>query len=439
MVTATDLQAFQADLVGPESAWPFGSVLPKGDSDAITEGLAEFCKLHAAGMVAVDDRYTLLVYPSNAEEWRYLDASTVSLPNTALRFRILPPIGELDFQRRAQPVGASLTVGHAETTHDERDLLGLNDSQLIPRGLDRPVFICWPEDQPDELQLLVYHFQSAKCKVYTASTAGAWNFFRDKYSKSPSTIICHPTTPVGEMTKLHRLLAKDGNTKVFAISRRAWDQKSPETSAKAIFQWEHLFPHGKVIFITDDIFVYHPDQAADILDQFLKANATKPIGGEHDRIVARPGIKAFLRTLTLQHTADRGREDPRWMRLYSKICSLCPTDVEDSTNPSRLLPSSNLISLPPEELPSFEGLWERDEARATEMLVNWFAGWSMANLQSFRRFFVCYEPRGGEMVVDEHGRSVYRVPLDPHGWAERYGNIGVAKPEELLKRGKGKK
>ncbi|RMY14988.1 hypothetical protein D0868_01145 [Hortaea werneckii] len=428
LVTASDFRAFQVEPVSDQS-WPSGTIVPLSDSQAAAAKIVEFCRLHSAGLVAMNDEYTLLIYPRNADEWSFLDSGCTGAARAPLRFRLLPPLPDFDRGQSTQYSRNLLSMQQSAITVDE-SLLGLNEANLIPKGADRAVFICWPEQQTADIKLIAQYLQGLKCKVYSSNDSGAWEYFRHKYSKAPSTIICHPAAPIWEMSKLYSLLINNGHAKFVAVSRRRMNGDSEH--GQPLFHSHNIFPHGKLIFITDNVFCYNPDKAAEIIEQFVRDNAAKPVGGQHDRIAARPGIKSWLAKLALERTSDRGWQDLRWMNLYHKICTLCPLDDEDPDDFGRLLPSSNLISIPSHELPSFQGFWEKDEGAATELMVNWFAGFAFAESRHFRRFFVCHEPRSGGIAVDDNGKAVNKVPKDPKNWSAKYSHIAVMTPDEIL-------
>ncbi|KAI7096773.1 hypothetical protein KC340_g11051 [Hortaea werneckii] len=428
LVTASDFCAFQVGTM-PDQSWPSGTIMPLTDSQGAAATIVETCRLHSAGLVAMKDEYTLLIYPRNADEWSFLDSVSTGVAKAPLRFRLLPPLPDFDRGESTQYSRNLLSMQQPANTVGN-SLLGLDEANLIPKGADRAVFICWPELQGADMKLIAQYLQGLKYKVYSSNDPGAWEYFRHKYSKAPSTIICHPDAPIWEMSKLYSLLINNGHAKFVAVSRRRMNGDTEH--GQPLFQSHNIFPHGKVIFITDDVFCYNPDKAAEIIEQFVRDNAAKPVGGQHDRIAARPGIKSWLAKSALERTSDRGRQDLRWMNLYHKICTLCPLEDEDPDDFGRLLPSSNLISIPPEELPSFQGLWEKDEQAATELMVNWFAGFAFAESRHFRRFFVCHEPRSGGIAVDENGKAVNKVPKDPKNWSAKYSHIAVMGPDEIL-------
>ncbi|KAK5137116.1 hypothetical protein LTR08_001125 [Meristemomyces frigidus] len=430
MVTAKDLQVFHAVDVDPK--WPAGVVEPHPDSVYVADKLAECCKLHASGLVSRLDRYTLLIYPSNSEEWQFLDSAAPPVgPTTSLRFRMFQPIANFDQTKSATTLDPELAEYPASVITGKA-LLGLDLSSVLQRPPDQRVveqklFMMWPLYRSDELAVLVQYFQDLKCKVYHSGIPGAWMRFKSKHGKG-AVVIVHPEISLWELPELYRVLT-GSDAKFFSLSMGTPEDPQSTTSL--------LFPLGKVFFITDDIFAYHPEKATEILEQFLENHRSKPVGGENDRIVARPGVKEWLRKLAEENTTERGRPDTRWLRLYEKICKLCPPEAEDPYDPPNPLPSSILISVSTEVLPSFYGLWDHDEEAATNMMVEWFAGWSAINAGKFRKIYVCYEPKGGESVPDKNGR--YQVVADPRGWSEKFSHIAVTGPDDLIKRLRSKK
>lgn len=248
-------------------------------------------------------------------------------------------------------------------------------------------------------------------------------------------MLVHDDVHLWEIPELATFL-HDTSARVFRVNpAKEWIVETGQSSQTCV----QLFPHGKVTFLTDDVLVRYPEKATHIINEFVKANKLKPKGGENDKIAARPGLKDWLYHLAIDQTGDPGRQDSRWMHLYESVCMLCPPEAEDPYNPPNPLPSSHLVSIQPEEMPSFIGAWERNEVQATDMMVEWFAGWSLENAHKFRRFQVCYETEDGELTVDANGRSLLQTETDPRGWSKKYHHISVLATDDVMKQFKTKK
>ncbi|KAK0272583.1 hypothetical protein LTS00_016175 [Friedmanniomyces endolithicus] len=426
MITAKDVQTYMAGLLQESAQWPAGSMVPAEASRLEADAVVECCKLHASGLVAMQDKYTLLLYPAYDDEWRFVERPDAPMvPNAPLRFLFMPPMKGRSVKRvTATP---SPLQRAPVTAIVAKDILGIDARKLLIEKDGKPpdtsVFLAWPQEHDAELEILVKTFQELSCKVYHSGTPGAWQNFRRRYYKS-CLILVHPDTPLWEIPRLHSILL-NGGVRVFSIGLQ-------RTASPSLYGCERLLPIGKVTFITDDVFVNHPEQASQIIQLFLDTNKAKPPGGENDKIAARPGVKDWLRHLATERTRDGN--DKRWLRLYYDICQLCPPqdeDLYDLPNPS---PTSHLVSLPPREMPSSVGLWERDPEAATDAMVEWFAGWSVLNASQYRKFLVCFESEKATMVMDENGQAMYRVVADPRGWAKSWQHIDVQRPEQLGKK-----
>ncbi|TKA68633.1 hypothetical protein B0A55_07372 [Friedmanniomyces simplex] len=440
MITAKDVQAYLADSVEQSAQWPAGSIAPVEISRREADAVAECCKLHASGLVAMQDNFTLLLYPARDDEWRFLERPNVpTVPNAPLRFQFMPPLEGRGHKQAAADGSSVPPAWQRPSVTVAKDMLNIDARNLLVekegRQADTSVFLAWPQEHEAELQILVKCFQDLNCKVYHSGTPGAWQYYRRKYNKS-CLILVHPDTPLWEIPRLHSML-QNGGVRMFSIGLQLLARQSLEDPA--VYHCERLFPFGKVTFITDEVFVNHPEKASQVIQLFLENNKVKPPGGENDKIAARPGVKDWLRQLATERTTERGRNDNRWLQLYYDICQLCPPEDEDPYDLPNPSPTSHLVSLPPQELPSFIGLWEHDPDAATDAMVEWFAGWSVLNANKFRKFLVCHEPQKGTMVTDENGQSKYHVDADPRGWAKRWQHIDVQRPETIGRKPKGGK
>lgn len=194
---------------------------------------------------------------------------------------------------------------------------------------------------------------------------------------------------------------------------------------------------GDVVFLTDDVFLHKPGKVLAIIDKINKNNKGKPLGATRNKIATRPGIKAWLADLVIKQ--KEGTDDPRLSMLLTEIWKLCPIDKENELYPGHPSESSDVISLAPEQLPTFQALLQTDRSKATDYIVNWFAGWAFMNASNFRRFTVCHEEPGtGEKVLDENYNLVTIGVADPRGWGEAFKYLLVKTPDQWLEKEKAK-
>jgi hypothetical protein len=407
-----------------------GAIVPKGDSNSLADVLANCGRLHSSGFLSLMDDFTLVIYSADADLWRFIEVEgAASLPATSLRFRLLPPMQVLHQQRIIDQRASASANPSPPSTLVASMLLGVQAAEMIVekegKEADPALFVAWPSQHDAELEVLIKVFQDLKVKVYHSGKPGAWRYFRSRYKSC--LIVVHPDTRVWQIPGLFPLLEK-GSTRVFSIG-----MQPAFTDRNLSFSCQRLFPNGKATFITDDLFQHHPEQASAVIRALLYGidKKAKEPGAARDKVVTRPGIKEWLLKLAEESINEHGGIDTRRMRLYSDICALCPPEEEDPDDLPNPLPESNLVSPPPSELPGFSGVWEQDPARCTDMMVDWFAGWSMLNLRSFRKFVICYESAETEKRIDVYGQTRYDPLDDPKGWSKKYQHIGVVRPTSI--------
>jgi hypothetical protein len=120
--------------------------------------------------------------------------------------------------------------------------------------------------------------------------------------------------------------------------------------------------------------------------------------------------------------------------LLEKICDLCPFNQEDELYPGNPSEKSDLVSLAPEQLPTFQTLLQVDLKRATDYIINWFAGWAFMNTDKVRRFTVCHEEPGtGKPGFDKNYNLVMQgIQADPRGWGDEFKYMLVKTPDEWI-------
>lgn len=291
------------------------------------------------------------------------------------------------------------------------------------------VFLQMPRGRSGEMSVLKERLKGWNCKVFTSRDHGQWDYFK----RNPEClIIVHPTENFcGTMPGLYSHLMKGSAVKVFSIgvqhARCIMEDREPAYEA------HRIFPMGGITFITDDVFVYYPEKATEIIEAFLTGAKPKPLGGEFSKIGARPGIKDWLLRLASRKLEEQDgpdeEKDLRWIKVYDAVCQLCPVSDEDPRCfPDRSVPleRSFLWSADETHFPSFTGRWEDgDEAGATDYMVNFFAGEAVCAVGTYRRFVVVYQR------PEEEGLGEGKGP-DPRGWMEKYSHIGVMTPEMYL-------
>ncbi|KAK4631977.1 hypothetical protein CLAFUW4_03364 [Fulvia fulva] len=437
VVTVDDFKNIISTELGG-SRTSFGGIHIKKTQRSEAEAVTEMLNRHGSALVASVPARDVhaIIWPARAERWKYLDDISSTLSNeSVLHFRMFPNLPGFEGAQNSEASADKPIEQQHHAVNVGEVLAGLDAEKLLPKRdgnkpSDRAVFLMFPQTHTVEIQVCAEYFQAAGLKVYHSEILGAWDHFRRTHTNACS-IVLHPDVPMWEIPGLHHILSMTA-AKFFTLGTNGIVAEVEDR--EPAYCCDRIFPHGNVAFITDELFVYHPEKATEVIKAFLEANRYKPEGGENNRIATRPGIKGWLLKLAMEQTAEHGRQDERWMQLYDAICRLCPPDDEDPFDPGGIpSPTSNLVSVPPEHLPSFDGIWEKDETTATDYMVNWFAGWAVLNASKYRRLVVCNEPRESRTVTtkDKNGKMVSQVDADPRSWAKKYQHIGVALPSKV--------
>ncbi|KAK4990760.1 hypothetical protein LTR50_002296 [Elasticomyces elasticus] len=315
-------------------------------------------------------------------------------------------------------------------------------------GVDKERFFQGPGGKPTEkVAILLFHprhvaeinvltkvLHAMGAKVYHGFVAGSWDYFCHRYPSG--VVLIHPEIYNYHKIPSMRRVLLNGKYNIFQIGVDATlDVGIP--AAVTRYSCTRLFPFGKLILITDDVFVYHPHKARRILQTITNTAYHGALQGT--KLVARPGIRNWLISL-LDRSLDEWKE-PKEMyearcKLFMAYRDLVPLTDGDTfwgvENPGR---KALCISAPKDHLPSFVGQWETSEATATDNLVHWFAGEAIKRRLEFRRFYVAYEPKDGFQKVettDKRGNKVMRDNVDPREWGKMWKHLEIGSPEGVI-------
>lgn len=222
IVLATDFRQYIPNFI-PESSsnWPSGSILFSSASTLAAARIAEFMKLRAAAFVLANERFTMVLYPSGADEWKFLDGPALALTQSRLlRFRVGPPLSNEnndDTTNRMNKVPI-----RPETAVAVGEKAGLDSTVFQPsKSNQQGVFIMVPPSHQVESDFLTKYFQGLHFKVYHSGTSGSWTYFQKKYP-AKSVIIVHPLIKLWTIPRLFDyMLEGRGGIRLFSIGIQA--------------------------------------------------------------------------------------------------------------------------------------------------------------------------------------------------------------------------
>ena len=416
--------------------FPTGDIICENARKSHAKTLAKKLQQSSSYGVIESVADVLIVFPSGTEEWTFLTREgDPASSQAALKFILLKDVAS---QNSTEIMPASDRSSSTPlTAADVERLLTISDVKTEDR-----IFIMMPPSRADEMQRMAKFFEERfkeadylgrETKIWTSQEQGRWSSVAEKarITGNGGLLIVHPDILLWEIPHMAAIL-HHSSFRVFSVgvdpNLAKMERREPA------FGCQRLFPMGDVVFVTDEVFTETPERALRIIDAVNKQNVGKPVGAPRTKIAARPGLRQWFMKFVVDH--ERSAEDPRWMALLMAIWDLCPDDKRNPrfpANPSEM--TADLISDPPELLPTFYTLVETDRARATDWIVGWFAGWACMNASKYRRFTVCHEEPGtGYLGVDpiNFHKVILGAQSDPRGWAKEYPYVHFRTPDEWV-------
>ncbi|KAL1848092.1 hypothetical protein Plec18170_008267 [Paecilomyces lecythidis] len=277
-----------------------------------------------------------------------------------------------------------------------RNLATVNGSKS--KTLAQVFYIWYPESAEAEYQVLVEFLKRHKVVTYSNRLPEDWERFARTVSHG--VVIFH-----GDFLNFHDLpyfldlTRKEIN--FWSVSLAA-----PLPYAERPTHLQRIFPHGGVILLTEDLFLYDQDCVVVILAWFEDYVRRRTPGSW--KIMFRPDILNWLlkKAGEFETKSMEERKKARWLDMYCLILKLLPRHYHyhhDPRNPPHIEggreedgtynPVISFRSIPnyghrqEDECAAIpKGL--RQDQRDTDHLVEFFAGWSIVNSHKFRRFIV---------------------------------------------------
>lgn len=383
--------------------------------------MAETLKTQASAAIFYAEKFSLIFYPNNAglESWDFLNDLSPKVPEgTLLRFIMRkplpsPPPDSVSSDATGNEALFLSSEGKSNINLVFQEILGIEYKRLIKQPTPEKTaksdhFFLFFVGVEKEFSMMCKFLAANGAKIYSWDDEGAWDYFCSHVETGVilvsfatiSRLECCRTDfslkiegsfyQLYLIPNLARCLSKQIN--VFNITFFA-DESAPHPHIN------RLFPHGEAILITDSFLLLHPGEAARFLKWFRwVAFDGKPPG--QWKLCFRPGIRNLLLTIIEQRSEKDGFA---FMQMYESLWYIIPEDQVDDEDleddivldtdldekPVRCMSSgvSNFKQIvgintgPPGVIPN-----EKKIAKNDAILVEWFAGWAMTQLESHRRF-----------------------------------------------------
>ncbi|MCJ1397928.1 hypothetical protein MMC11_001124 [Xylographa trunciseda] len=402
-----------------------GHIVPWPSNQSVMNTMTDTLINHNAGGLFFSPSYSLVVYPSGVNSWRFFDDRFVNSPQAALRFVMFIPIpGLLNHTVNNMAQIPELQTGGLESEANRlfRHFFGIKYTNLLWQGSTNNArkdnfYLMYPIELADEKNLISRWLESNNAKVYSSFDVGDWDRFTS--SVEAGVVLIHESVfRLHVIPGLVRLLRRPFN--MFFINLRpnpsALEQNPPKSGLT------RLFPHGGSILLTDSLFLNCPEAAVRILTWFrIYILHSKPNGTW--KLVSRPRLRDWILSIVEERTKEEGHV---FMQIYEQIYYLLPFELMDETDYETPKDEAPLVSsrgIPAHDLRVGLGDKRHDVegiARNDNVLAEWYAGWTRTKVEFRRRFQIVHgEKEGSEQIRKS--------------WMKKWSYIAALTPDEFFK------
>ncbi|PVH80903.1 hypothetical protein DL98DRAFT_571518 [Cadophora sp. DSE1049] len=405
---AQDLKSQQGLL--HRRALKHGSLQPADSNNPamlkFVDHVAEELILRVGGLLTACENFAILLYPSKREEWNFLEQS----PSVESRLRYL--IFKHDFQPGTQHLPAKLEFGEPYRTLLADKIQGVRLKNLLPvfpKGTNPfKFFLMFPSSE----KLMAQYFSAwilashSESQIFDSLSEGSWDFYVQNTDGFGVVLIHESIAPsLHELPFLSRILKHAGiviwnvsdSTSLYPLFPSTLCAPDPHVGR---LRFTRLFPHGCAFLLTPSFIIAEPERSYEILNWFLNKKFVNTTAGTW-KLVCCHDFRGYL--LDLANSKAKEKEDfeqehkdkpAKDSMLYQKKLDFrhCETryklykalitwqlkhtrDDSDSDSDRDDDNENPLVQAP-------KSIDQDDD----EGLINWFAGWAMLKLDTYRKF-----------------------------------------------------
>ncbi|KAH7370875.1 hypothetical protein BKA65DRAFT_25624 [Rhexocercosporidium sp. MPI-PUGE-AT-0058] len=372
--------------------------------------------LRAGGLLSTFENFAILIYPSKREEWSFLEPHSTSV--SGLRYFIF----KHDFNPGTQRSPANLEFGEPYRALLATKIHGLRLKNLLPTFSEGEnpykFFLMFPSSEKPMVDyfaawILASHAES---QVFDNLSEGSWDYFVKTNTKKlgdKGVIFVHESMAASlhQLPFLKNIIRTGGiifwnvsdSTSLYPLFPSIYS--GPQSNVGRL-RFTRLFPHGCAFLLTPSFLIAEPELSYTILNWFLaspKGKFATAVPGTW-KLVCSHNFTDYLLDLASSKVKEKEdferehRDSPaKDSMLHQKQLSFshCETryklhkvlvnwqlknDVDldsDSESDHNDDNENPLVQAPKWIDPDDE-----------EGLINWFAGWSMLKLDTYRKFVV---------------------------------------------------
>ncbi|KAH9206905.1 hypothetical protein DL95DRAFT_65371 [Leptodontidium sp. 2 PMI_412] len=372
--------------------------------------------LRAGGLLSTFETFAILVYPGKREEWNFLEPP--SNRESGLRYFIF----KHDFKPGTQHLPAKLEFGEPYRTLLAAKIHGLRLKNLLPPFSEGEnpykFFLIFPSSEKQMVEffaawILACHAES---QVFDSLSEGSWDYFVKTNTMKGSdkgVIFVHESMAAS----LHQLpylkiIIKTGGILFWNVS----DSTSLYPLFPSIYsgpqsivgrlRFTRLFPHGCAFLLTPSFLIAEPELSYTILNWFLispKSKFATAVPGTW-KLVCCHNFTNYLFDLANSKVKEKEDFEREHKDSPAKDSMLHQKKLSFSHCETRYKLHKALVNWQLKNSVDLDSDSESDHNDDTEHplvqapkwidsddeegLINWFAGWSMMKLDTYRKFVV---------------------------------------------------
>ncbi|KIM99026.1 hypothetical protein OIDMADRAFT_166633, partial [Oidiodendron maius Zn] len=374
------------------------------------ETFSQRLQLCSGGVISVSEHFTILIYPST-EEWKMLATSGTFSPEDKVRHLIFQP--SVAIKRIVAPKGEPPTLFRKTLV---RCLHGLRYRQFLhtmKSELIHHFYLMFPTHANDTAAFFASWLlaSDSRCKVYSSQIEGSWNFFVKSRDIRAGVVLIHESVIhcIADFPWLYSLLTPPVANTMFTFwcisdsNKKYPIFQSLDTASLGQIAVTRIFPHGHAILLTPSFLVAEPEKANVLIDWFR--NKLKKSTPGTWKIVCAHDIRAYLLQLALEKSLERDQfyeenhDKPAKDAMASKrglsyqacearfMCHKAISDLSKDIVKDQLFESYDSDNSSNSASPIIYADMSIDPDNE-KLLITWFAGWSIRQLDKFRKYTV---------------------------------------------------
>ncbi|PMD38739.1 hypothetical protein L207DRAFT_390959, partial [Hyaloscypha variabilis F] len=421
MCIAQDFQV-QQGLLQRSRLW-HGNMLPadSGDSETIKaiDKAADELICRSAGLLSSIQDFLVLVFPAKRDEWKFLEGMLDYSQDARLRYFIFQSNIDIRQSFRIKPTSLDIGASYREVLVEK--IHGLDIKRILPiikrsKPKSPNVYLLFPSTAAQTAEFIISWLRSSNrnCKIYTSQSEGSWQFFTHNPEIDQATVLVHESAAA----ELHRLpnlysMVVEKNYSFWYIS----ESSSPyplfpsntyhfDDATMGQLNAVRLFPHGCAFLLTPSFLVAEPHNAIQILSWFILSGSKSKYLSSTPRtwkLVCCHDLLDYTLEIANSKAAEKDALELKHRDNPAKDAILHEAGLSFPECNNRYKLHRMLVEFDSKrsldsysECDSDEGESEYPFIHANKhidpdnekALVEWFAAWTMRNLDMYKKFVV---------------------------------------------------